>query len=196
MSAELLEGEFVDLRRLSVEHAAITLAWRQGERAKLLNRGAATLEQQTAWIASRSESENNYLITLKSGVLVGMLSLIGIHAVNRHAESARFLIGDEAAVCGIPAAAEAMKLLYHRAFVELGLVRVYGTVASDNTLMVKWQKFMGMKEEGRMRQHYFIDGHFQDAVMVGILESEYRSVALPRLKAMIAAAQPRASAST
>ena len=50
-----------------------------------------------------------------------MLSLIGIDRVNAHAESARFLIGEEDAVKGIPVAVEAMKLLYALACDELGL---------------------------------------------------------------------------
>jgi RimJ/RimL family protein N-acetyltransferase len=187
-----LSGEFVDLPPLTRDHAAITLRWRQSERAVHLHRGAQTVEQQAAWIASRPASEYNFAITLKTGTPVGMVSLSGIDAHNRHAEPGRFLIGDEEAVRGIPAAVEAMKLVYELAFDKLELLRVYGTIASDNTLMIKWQKFLGMKEEGRLRSHYFINGHFQDAVLFGMLVDEYRSVALPRMKSLIAAGRIRA----
>ncbi|MFM2421176.1 MAG: hypothetical protein RL385_5899 [Pseudomonadota bacterium] len=187
-----LPGEFVDLRPLTPEHAALTLSWRQSARAVHLNRGAQTVEQQAAWIASRPPSEYNFAITLKSGTPVGMVSLTGIDTLNRHAEPGRFLIGDEEAVRGIPAAVEAMKLIYALAFDGLGLLRVYGTIASDNVLMIKWQKFLGMKEEGRLRSHYFINGHFQDAVLFGMLVDEYRGTALPRMKSLIAAGRIRA----
>jgi hypothetical protein len=43
-----------------------------------------------------------------------------------------------------------------------------------------------MKEEGRLREHYFINSHFQDAICVGLLEDEYRSLTLPRMQALIA----------
>lgn len=122
-----------------------------------------------------------------------MLSLIAIDLVNRRAEPSRFLIGDEDAVKGTPAAVEAMVLLYQLAFDELGLSRVYGTVASGNVLMIKWQKYLGMKEEGRLRRHYYIGGAFQDAVCLGLLVEEYRQTALPRMKALVrlgAAASP------
>jgi RimJ/RimL family protein N-acetyltransferase len=187
----ILRGEHVDLRPLTRDDAALTLAWRQSARARLLNAGAQTVEEQAAWIASRPSSEYNYLIALKDGRPVGMLSLIGIHPVNRHAETARFLIGDEAAVHGIPAAVEAMKLLYALAFDTLGLHRIHGTVSEDNALMVKWQKYLGMKEEGRMRGHYFLDGRFQDAIVLGMLADEYRTQALPRMTAMIKMAARR-----
>ena len=131
------------------------------------------------------------MIVLKSGQPVGMLSLIGVNQANRHAETARFLIGEEEAVKGVPAAVEAMKLLYVLAFDTLGLHRIYGTVTADNALMAKWQKYLGMKEEGRMRDHYFLDGHFQDAIVLGMLADEYRAQALPRMTAMIKMAGQR-----
>lgn len=192
MNESSLQGEFVDLQPLSPAHAELTFAWRHSQRAVNLNLGAQTVAGQARWIAARPADEHNFVITVKSGQAVGTLSLCAIDTHHRHAESGRFLIGEAAAVRGIPAAAEAMKLLYQLAFDTLGLVRVHGSIASDNTLMIKWQKFMGMKEEGRLRRHYFINEHFQDAVLFGILEDEFRSTALPRLNALIAAARARA----
>ena len=87
-----------------------------------------------------------------------------------------------------------MKLVYELAFDQLGLLKVHGAVVSDNPLMLKWQKFLGMKEEGRLRQHLFINGHFQDSVMLGMLADEYRNNALPRMKMLIAAGRSRAAA--
>lgn len=181
----ILRGEHVDLRPLTPDDAGLTLRWRQGARARLLNAGARTVAEQAAWIAARPSSEYNYMIVLKDGRAVGMLSLIGVHPVNKHGESARFLIGEEDAVKGVPVAVEAMKLLYQLAFDQLGLHRIFGTVTQDNGLMVKWQKYLGMKEEGRMRDHYFLDGHFQDAIVLGLLADEYRTQSLPRMNAMI-----------
>ena len=166
----------------------MTLRWRQMERAALLNRGAQTVVEQAAWIAARPPSEHNFIIELLgTSRPVGMLSLTGIDLVHRHAEPGRFLIGEPAAVQGIPAAVEAMKLLYELAFDRLSLTRVYGTVAADNPLMLKWQRYLGMKEEGRLRSHYFLDGRFQDAICLGLLVEEYRAVTLPKLRALIAA---------
>jgi RimJ/RimL family protein N-acetyltransferase len=183
-----LEGEFITLRPITVDDAALTLGWRLGARAIHLNAGAQNLEEQAGWIDSRPDSECNFIIELREGRPVGMVSLIGIDSTHRHAESARFLIGDEDAVRGVPVAVEAMKLIYELAFETLGLHRVYGSISSDNALMVKWQKFMGMTEEGRLRNHFFVNGKFQDAVLFGILAEEYRSKALPKMRLLIRAA--------
>jgi diamine N-acetyltransferase len=188
-----LRGEYVDLRPVGEEDAEITLRWRQSARARLLNAGAQSVQEQARWIAARPANEYNFIIALKDGSAVGMLSLIGVNDISRHGETARFLIGQEEAVRGIPAAVEAMKLLYQFAFEQLKLRRIFGNVTADNMLMVKWQKYLGMKEEGRMREHYFINGKFQDAILLGLLEDEYRNESLPRMNALIRVAKGAAA---
>ena len=183
---ERLSGTFVDLRALTASDAEATFRWRNSGRARLLNQGAASVEDQARWIASRPDSEHNWIIALKNGQAVGMLSLVDIDTRNSRAETGRFLIGDEEAVKGVPAAVEAMGLLYRYAFDDLGLHRLYGTIQAENTLMVKWQKYLGMKEEGRLRDHYRTEGGYQDAVFLGILKDEYEKVFIPRAKALMA----------
>jgi diamine N-acetyltransferase len=183
-----LRGDFVTLRPLRVDDAALTFGWRSAQRARFLNSGARTVEEQAGWIAGRPDSEFNYVIELTDGRPVGMLSLIAVDRANRRGEPGRFLIGEEAAVQGIPAAVEAMKLLYGLAFDELGLVRLCGIVVAENTLMTKWQKFLGMQDEGRLRNHFFMDGRFQDGIFLGLLVDEYRTTTLPRMNALIATA--------
>jgi RimJ/RimL family protein N-acetyltransferase len=189
VSGITLVGDFVTLRPLTVDDATLTHGWRQSHRAANLNAGAQSLEQQAQWIAARPASEHNFIIALSDGRPVGMVSLTDVDTTHRHAEPGRFLIGDEEAVRGIPAAVEAMKLIYDLAFGRLDLRRVHGTVASDNTLMIKWQKFMGMTEEGRLRHHYFINGKFQDAVLFGMLAEEYWAKAVPKMAVLIKAAK-------
>lgn len=189
MDKLILRGQYVDLRPLSPEDAELTLSWRQGARAILLNQGAQTIEQQRRWIAGRPAAEYNFIIQTKQQRPIGMLSLSGIDLVNRVGEPGRFLIGDEAAAAGLPAAAEAMKLLYELAFDVLKLRRVWGVVASENRRMLKWQTYLGMTQEGCLRQHLFINDRLQDAVVFGLLDSEYRNVTLPRLESLIAAAR-------
>jgi len=182
-----LEGEFVRLRPLEVTDAEMTLGWRTSQRAAHLNAGSQTLDEQARWIASRPESEYNFVIELRDGRPVGMVSVTGLDERHGTCEPGRFLIGDEAAVRGTPAAVESMKLIYELVFERLGLRRIHGTIVSENTLMIKWQKFLGMREEGRMRQHFFVNGRYQDCVIFGMLADEFRRDALPRMKALIAA---------
>jgi RimJ/RimL family protein N-acetyltransferase len=183
-----LEGRYVTLRPLTVEDAALTQSWRTGGRAQLLNRGAQTVEEQRAWIASRPASEIDFVQVLsQSGQPVGMISLVDIDLTHRRAEPGHFLIGEPELVSpyGPKIAAEATKLLYELAFDTLGLHRVYGLLSAENTKMISWNKFVGMKEEGRLREHYLLNGHYQDAIFMGLIEPDYRTVTIPRLKFLI-----------
>ena len=170
---------------MGTEDAELTLSWRLSRRARYLNSGAQCVEAQEKWISSRPDSEFNFIIELKDKTSVGMVSLIDISKVHRRAEPARFLIGNEKAVEGVPAAAEAEKLLFEFAFDELKLLRLFGTVAANNTKMTKWNKFIGLKEEGRLRNHLFIDGKFMDAIFLGLLEQEYREITVLRLESLL-----------
>ncbi|MBK7001223.1 MAG: GNAT family N-acetyltransferase [Rhodoferax sp.] len=185
----ILRGRYVNLRPLRIDDAEFTFRWRRGERAALLNQGAQTVEQQISWITSRPTNEHNFIIETRADKPIGMLSLSGIDVANRVGEPGRFLIGDEEAAQGIPAAAEAMKLLYELAFDRLELRRIWGIVASNNHRMIKWQTYLGMVREGCLRQHLFLNGKSQDAILFGLLADEYRRVTLPRLESLIAAAR-------
>jgi diamine N-acetyltransferase len=185
-----LEGEFINLRAIRIEDAEITFTWRKSERAKLLNKGAVNIDQQVSWIASRPSSEFNFIIEIKKcKTPVGMISLANIDKENLHGEPGRFLIGEESLVSGIPAAVEAVKLLYEFAFDKLELVRLFGVVADNNPLMVKWHKYMGMKVEGRLRSHLNQDGVFHDGILIGLLVNDFKSITLPRANSMIALAR-------
>jgi len=182
------EGSFTRLRPLVAEDSELTLRWRLSKRAMHLNRGSTSVEQQRAWIQGRPATELNFVIETKDKMAVGMLSLIDIDFTHRRAEAARFLLGDEISTRGLPVAVEAMKLLYQVAFDQLGLARVYGTVIEDNPRMLKWQKYLGMQVEGRLRQHIMINDRLQDVIVVGLLEAEFREIALPRMAGLISLA--------
>jgi RimJ/RimL family protein N-acetyltransferase len=183
----ILNGRFVTLRPLGVNDAEITQKWRTSGRAFLLNRGAQTVEEQREWIAARPLGrELNFIQELtETSQPVGMISLVDIDLVHRRAEPSHFLIGEPDAVKGIPVALEAIKLLYHLAFDSLGLHRLYGPMSEENKEMLRFHLALGMKEEGRQRDHYFLNGHWQDAILIGMLEDEYRTIAKPRIEALI-----------
>ena len=104
---------------------------------------------------------------------------------HRRAEPAHFLIGEPEAVNGLPVAYEACKLIYEFAFDTLGLHRLYGPIASGNKGMLAFHKYLGFTVEGRQREHYLLNGERHDAVMIGMLEDEYRTIALPKLNRLI-----------
>ena len=182
---KILIRKFINLRLIQISDAYITLKWRNSNQAKYLNKGANTVEEQKQWIKSRPTNELNYIIETKKEIPVGMISLINIDFTNKTAAPGRFLIGEKNEIKSIPAAFEALLLIYKLAFKKLKLLRVYGTIAEENINMIKFQKYFGFVEEGRFRKHYYINGHYQDAICFGLLANEFHKVVLVRLNKMI-----------
>lgn len=188
-----LIGEFATLRELRESDAELTFKWRMSHRSKFLSGNPGTIENQTAWIKNRPLDEFNFIIQENlSQKSVGMLSLTRVDMFNLNAESSRFLIGDEEQCKGLPIAAESMLLLYKFAFEQLKLYRIYGYINSENLLMIKWQRYMGMKHEGIWRGHIKrSDGTFVDAHLFGINKVEFDAIAKGKLESFLNMHQSR-----
>ncbi len=187
----ILTGRYATLRSLTVADAEITQKWRTSGRAYLLNKGAQSVMEQAAWIrqaTSRIDAEHFVILTDRRPV--GMISLEQIDLTHRRAEPAHFLIGEPEKVAkyGRRVAAEAQRLLFDYAFDPdqgYGLHRLWGPIAVKNDGMLTWQKYLGFTVEGTMKEHYFLNGEWQDAVYVGLLEATYRAITRPKLTALI-----------
>ena len=71
----IFNGKITRLRPITIDDAEITLKWRLSERAKLLQRGAKTIDEQRTWIASKLKTgELNFIIECKDKP-VGMIAL-------------------------------------------------------------------------------------------------------------------------
>jgi RimJ/RimL family protein N-acetyltransferase len=183
-----LTGRNVILRPLTPDDAEATNSWRNSGRAFLLNRGARTIEEQRAWIRSRPDDEYNFIQQLVTGEAIGMISLLDIHPVHKYAEIGHFLIGEPDLVKPFgpgKIAAESLRLMYGFVFDILKLHSHWGPVASDNESMIRWNTFLGTAPIGRLKDHYFLDGHWQDAVLFEMTEDIYRNITLPRLRGLI-----------
>ncbi len=183
----LHKPNYIKLREITELDAERTFKWRQSSRALFLGGSPESLIKQKEWISSRPVNEFNFVIEkIVDQQSVGMISLVQIDSVNLNAQSARFLIGEEAECKGLPVAAEAMLLLYEFAFYELNLHRVYGFISAENFQMIKWQKFMGMRHEGTWKEHLLNSSQaFVDAELFGLSKLEFETNARVKLLSFI-----------
>jgi len=181
----ILKGTLATLRPITVNDAAITFAWRQSNRAKLLQRGAKTVDQQRAWIAAKLETDELNIIIEYKNKPVGMIALHDISRVHKSVQMGRLLIGEEKWVGKAPVAFEADLLLCDYAFDVLGMHKIYGDVMEDNHGMLKTRFYLGYKQDGILRDHYIYDGIYKNTVAVSILEDEYRTICRPKLTQLI-----------
>lgn len=102
---------------------------------------------------------------------IGNISLQELSFINRNAELA-ILIGDQRHQRKSVGFNAAYVLLKH-GFLKLNLNRVYCATAASNKGMQKLALKLGMVEEGRRRNHLFLEGSWVDAVEYGILRHEF-----------------------
>ena len=181
----VLKGKIATLRPITLADAEITLSWRQSDRARLLQRGAQTVEQQRAWIAAKlATQELNFIIEYQERG-VGMIALHDISHAHRSVQMGRLLIGEEAWVGKAPVAFEAEMMLCDHAFEVMKMHKLYGDVMEENHGMLKTRLYLGYKQDGILRDHYIYDGEYKNTVALSILEDEYRSICRPKLVQLI-----------
>ena len=70
---------------------------------------------------------------------------------------------------------EVIAILLEYAFEHRNLERVWLGTHSENERAIRAYRACGFVEEGRLRRHIFIRGHFVDRVIMGILKEEYQN---------------------
>jgi RimJ/RimL family protein N-acetyltransferase len=68
---------------------------------------------------------------------------------------------------------EVLSFLVEYAFEEKGLHRVYDRIADFNDGSQRMVERFGFEEEGRLREHLFLDGEYRDEVVSGLLREEW-----------------------
>ena len=71
---------------------------------------------------------------------------------------------------------EVVSLLLDYAFRLLNLHKVWLTTNATNERAIRSYLACGFREEGRLREHYWIAGSYDDAVYMGILRSEWHAI--------------------
>lgn len=68
---------------------------------------------------------------------------------------------------------DAIRLLLAYAFEHMNMHRVWLTTHSENVRAIRCYTACGFVEEGRLRQHIYVRGHYVDRVTMGILREEF-----------------------
>jgi [ribosomal protein S5]-alanine N-acetyltransferase len=128
------------------------------------------------WFKSFYESANNddrvvWAICHRDDGHIGNVSLQDMSFIDRNAEFA-ILIGD-GRHRGRSVGAYAGRALLRHGFEKLNLERIYCGTAATNVGMQRLAHQLGMAEEGRRRNHLFLEGRWVDMLEYGILKSEF-----------------------
>ena len=131
------------------------------------------LEADRWYSEARDRQHSAYWMIEHNGQLVGEAHL---NLYNQAEGRARYSIGlFTPAVQGLGIGTEVTRLVLAHYFDALNLHRVDARSLAFNTAVIAMNTNCGFVMEGRERETCFIDGEWQDDLIMSILEQEYRS---------------------
>ncbi len=118
--------------------------------------------------ADASDDIAKFVVDL-DGAAVGSAALFGFDPFARHAEASISLV-PEARGQGVGTAA--MRLLVDFGFVRRNLHRIHLQAIASNAGALRSYEKAGFVVEGRLREHAWVRGRYEDIVLMAILRSE------------------------
>jgi RimJ/RimL family protein N-acetyltransferase len=109
----------------------------------------------------------------ESGAYIGQIDLMNLDWKNRVTRFGIVIGNAKQRGCGY--GSEAIRLLQQHTFERLNLNKIELEVYDFNTNAYQCYLKCGFKEEGRLRQGYYIHGRYHDKIIMGILKSEYET---------------------
>lgn len=172
------EGRLVSLVPLRAEDKPLLFEWINDRRNVLWNAAYAPVHEteHDRWfeqLLGRADLKIFGIRNRATGRLVGTCQLHSISTVHRSAEL-QIRIG-AAEQQGKGMGAEAVRLLVDFGFNDLNLERIYLHVFADNARAIAVYEKEGFLREGLARKAAFINGAFQDVVLMGMLRSDHRA---------------------
>ena len=177
---QILNGNFIVLKKTGTDDAEDIYKWRSGEGGKYLRQPENySLEAQKKWIASRGDQEINYIILDKfSNEKVGTISIYDVNETDKVANVGRLLLSDDYLVKSNPYGLEAMLLCYDYVFNKMNFRKITGDIVATNGAMVKLQNYLGMTQEGLLSKHVLINGVYEDlhimSLFAEVFENQYK----------------------
>ena len=169
----------VYFRTFEEEDAPLVYQWMNDDELKKLSIGLnrrMSREEALSWVKRRMEYDQYNMwwaiCTKDTNKLIGYMSLNNIHYINRSADFGGLVIADKEYQDG-SAWIESYLFLYEYAFDRLGMNRVYGQYLAEHSKTSFMGPILYCQDEGVMRQAYYKNGRYYDAVMSAILREDY-----------------------
>ncbi len=173
-----MEGSLVRLRPVSHDDLPRFVSWiADPEVRRFLNfYRPISLAEEERWFEGLGKAANQEVFAIETleGRHIGNVGLHDVHPRYRTAEVGIFI--GEREYWGKGYGTEAMRLLLAFAFGELNLHRVFLHVHAGNERAMRSYEKCGFVREGALRQAVYKDGRYQDVLVMGILDPEYRSI--------------------
>ena len=168
----MIKGKTIALTELRSADSAALFEWINSPDTVYFNAPYSPVHEPNhkAWFETVATVPDRVVFAIRDltgSRLIGILQLVGLHAIHRTAELI-IRIGEEADR-NRGAGSEAVKLATDFAFTDRNLQRVWLRAFADNPRAIRAYEKAGFKMEGKMCRACFIHGRWKDEVIMAIL---------------------------
>ncbi len=170
-----IRGQFVILKKVTIDDAEDIYSWRTSESGKFLRHpDNYSVESQIDWIKYRGDNEINYIIYSKEkDKKVGMIAIYDINENDKVANVGRLLLSEEYLHKSTPYGLESLLLTYNYVLNQMDFFKITGDILGPNEDMFKLQKFLGMKQEGYFKSHTIIHNKREDLYIMSLFKDDF-----------------------
>ena len=131
-----------------------------------------TLESARARYAEPAKDSSASFAVEVEGALVGRAALFGVDDLARSAEIGLTLLAEHR---GRGHGRDVLQVLLCYAFRSRNLRRVHLQSLASNQRALRTYRAVGFVEEGRLREHAWVEGAYDDVLLLSVLRSEWHS---------------------
>jgi RimJ/RimL family protein N-acetyltransferase len=143
------------------------VTWAQTTEAPLV---PETLEEAQARYAGPSAAGTAQFAVEVDGVLAGRAGLFGVDELARHGEVGLTLLPEHR---GQGLGQDVLRVLLGYAFRSRNLRRVRLQSLASNERALGAYRAVGFAEEGRLREHAWVEGAYEDIVLLAVLRADW-----------------------
>lgn len=143
-------------------------------RRMLLFHRPMSVGQEEGFLEALGKDEHQVRLGIARHAEDELIGSVGLHKLDfrgRHAELG-LVIGERSA-WGQGFGTEATRLMLDYGFGTLNLHRIWLQVYASHAAAIRVYEKAGFRKEGVQREHLFAEGRHEDAVLMGILRSEW-----------------------
>jgi len=171
----MLQGKKISLRPFEERDIENTVKWLNNiEFRSLIDRVLpTTIQERKEWFCSISKDKTAVTFAIylnENNIHIGNCGLINIDCRSHRGQLWIYL---DMSYIGKRLGKESINLILNYAFYSLNLNRIYLYVVSTNVRALKFYEKCGFKNEGKFRQHIYLNNEYCDAIWMGILKTEY-----------------------
>lgn len=174
----MLIGEKIILRPLKIEDLEKTHKWRNNLDLIKLTQGIRfpkSIEMERDWfnyaLCDKSNRTIYFGIEIKlSEEFIGIIQLNNIDYISRTAVLG-FVIGEISSQrhgFGF----EACNLIISYSFLQLNIRKITSYVVENNQVSIKLFEKLGFFNEGRLKDHYYVDGSYKDIFIFSLIHNQ------------------------